>query len=231
MAVFLIGVNDLSASLAYQGGPTEAALEADAQYRGPLPHGAQWRIRYPRYRRLALPALVQIAFHNLLERLHPPTMASLMDLQTLRQRRAKSPIVALPDLSTGLREYRARVLTLAGQCRNLGLRCLFLTQPTLWRSDLSPAEQRLLWQGYTGPFGHPIAYLSPGDMARAMDMYNRALLDVCGQSGLECFDLAAQIPKDTSAFFDDMHFNENGARIVARNLEGYLMSKPPFHAK
>jgi len=108
------------------------------------------------------------------------------------------------------------------------MRCLFLTQPTMWRDGLPSAEQRLLWMGYTGRMQKPKGYVSPGQLGRAMDMYNRVLLESCLQSGLECFDLAAQIPKDTSAFLDDMHFNEGGARLVARSLAQYLLSTPPF---
>lgn len=96
---------------------------------------------------------------------------------------------------------------------------------------MSPAEQRLLWQGYVGPFDHPAGYVSAGDMERAMDMYSRAPLDVSEQSSLECVDIASHIPKDTSVFFDDMHYNENGARLVARDLEQYLVSKPPFQPR
>jgi hypothetical protein len=231
MAIFLIGVNDLDATLAFQGGPTEAALEKQAGFEGALPPGAHWRSLYPRYRRLVLPALIHRAIQNLRQRIHPPVETPLIDLDRFRQRRAAAPVLPLPDLSTGLKEYRARIAVLANQCRDLQLRCLFLTQPAMWRSGLSPAEQRLLWLGYAGPFDHPAGFHSAADMGRAMDMYNQVLLDVCEQSGLECFDIASRIPKDTSAFFDDMHYNENGARLVARNLERYLASKPPFQAR
>jgi lysophospholipase L1-like esterase len=64
-----------------------------------------------------------------------------------------------------------------------------------------------------------------------MDMYNHAMLDVCQQSGLECYDIASLVPKDTSAFYDEMHFNEAGARLIARELKQYLLSRPPFAAQ
>jgi len=151
-----------------------------------------------------------------------------LDIGSFRDRRAASPVLPLPDLDTGLEEYRRRVLSLASRCRALELRCLFVTQPSMWRSDLSPAEQRLLWLGYVGRWEKPKGYISAADMARAMDAYNRTLLDVCRQNGLECYDLASQIPKDTSAFVDDAHLNEAGARLVAQNLKQYLLSHSPF---
>jgi hypothetical protein len=151
--------------------------------------------------------------------------------------RAKSAVVSLPDLSTGLKEYRSRLISLANRCRQINQRCLFLTQPTIWRDDLRPTEQRLLWYGYVGHIdesdynGAGIkGFVSAGNLARAMNAYNQTLLDVCQQYGLECFDLASYIPKNTSAFYDDAHYNENGARLVAQALQQYLLSTPPFRA-
>jgi lysophospholipase L1-like esterase len=215
MVVFLIGVNDLETSLLHGGAPTQALLERVA-----------WKYQYPLFRRLRIFLLIFTAAHNLRPRFRHSLR--LPDLVTLRKWRAASPVIPLPDMSTAIREYRARVLSLASQCQDTKLRCLFLTQPSLWRNDLRPDERRLLWTGYSGELHNPKAYYSAGALARAMEMYNRALLDVCQLKGLECYDLASHIPKDTSAFFDDMHLNEAGARLMAEILKQYLLSKPPF---
>ena len=61
-----------------------------------------------------------------------------------------------------------------------------------------------------------------------MDAFDGRLLSLCRQDGLECLNLASLVPKDTSAFYDDAHFNEGGARIVANALTAYLSSIPPF---
>jgi lysophospholipase L1-like esterase len=234
MAIFLIGVNDLTATLAYEGAPTQKVLEQAANFEGNLPVGTHWRSLeyYPRYRRARLLALVRLVKKNLQQRLHPPTNRTTQPgVVALRQQRSAAPVVPLPDLSVGLREYAARVGSLADRCRDLKMRCLFLTQPSMWRTNQTARENALFWQGYLGRFVNPKGYLSPPDMAQAMDRYNRTLLDVCRQRGLECFDIAALIPKDTSAFYDEMHFNENGARLVSKNLKEYLLAKPPFNAK
>lgn len=231
MVVFLVGVNDMVPSLALGGAPTQAVLEKQAGFHGDLPPGTLWRSVYPFYRRSRLLLLVRESVRNLGQRLSGATELPLLNPDKFRKRRAASPVVPLPDLSTGLKEYRNRIARLASQCRNLDLRCLFLTQPSMWRDDLRADEQRLLWSGYAGPWEKPTGYFSAGDMAKAMEMYNRTLLDFCRQSGLECYDLASHIPKDTSAFFDEVHFNEAGARLVAQNLKQYLLSRPPFHAQ
>jgi lysophospholipase L1-like esterase len=228
MVIFLIGVNDLQAGLISEGTSTQASMERAAGFRGDLPPGTRWRSWYPYYRRLQLFQLVRAAARTLQQRFAHSTSERPFDITAVRERRAASRITPLPDLHTGLEEYRGRLLSLASQCRDLDVRCLFLTQPSMWRSDLSPVEQGLLWLGYVGRGENLKAYVSPGDLARAMDAYNRTLLDVCEQNGLECYDLVSYVPKDTSAFYDDVHFNEAGAWVVAQTLKQYLLSKAPF---
>ena len=98
----------------------------------------------------------------------------------------------------------------------------------MWRDDLTPEERNLLWFGWVRRESQLPGYLSAADMAKAMDTFNQEMLSVCRQDGLECFDLAPLVPKDTSAFYDDVHLNEGGARIVAALLADYVASKPPF---
>jgi len=228
MLIFLVGTNDLTTSLAFEGAPTRAVLEEAAGFRGDLPAGARWRSQYPFYHRLRLYLLIGRAARNLKGRFSGSSSDPIFSIGSYRRQRASSPIIPLPDLQIGLGEYRTRLLSLASRCRELDLRCLFLTHPTMWRSDLSPAEQHLLWLGYLGRFDYAKGYGSAADLERAIDAYNRTLLDVCRQQGLECYDLASHIPKDTSAFYDDVHFNEAGSRLVAETLKEYLLSRPPF---
>jgi hypothetical protein len=228
MAVLMAGGIDFAATLAFEGAPTQSILEKGAGFQGDLPAGTRWRSVYPLYRRLRLFPPIREGIRNMERGFGRGGNQGVDAIIAARERRAASPIVPLPDLHTGLEEYRGRLVALATRCRVLELRCLFLTQPSLWRGDLSPAEQRLLWGGYVGGWEKPKGYLSAADLARAMDAYNRTLLDVCRQNGLECYDLAAHISKDTSVFYDDIHLNEGGARSVAQNVKQYLLSRPPF---
>jgi lysophospholipase L1-like esterase len=245
LTIFMVGINDLATTLAYQGGPTQSVLERSAGLRKDLPPGAMEKSQLPIYQHLRITLLVRSAAKNLAAKLvhsgrqnvtsrreaeRPNAGIAVLGGREIEgsERRAAAPVAPLPDLQTGLKEYRSRIVALGNRCRSLGLRCLFLTQPYLYRADLSASDQRLLWFGWVGFWEHPKGFVSAADMARAMDAYNQALLDACRQNGLECYDLARNIPKDTSAFFDDVHFNEGGARLVAQSLAQYLLSKPPF---
>jgi lysophospholipase L1-like esterase len=95
---------------------------------------------------------------------------------------------------------------------------------------LPPELEALLWLGGIGDFqketGKP--YYSAAALEQGMTAYNDTLLRVCRARQVECLDLAAKLEKDASVFFDDVHFNENGARRVAAELSRYLLERNPF---
>jgi lysophospholipase L1-like esterase len=127
----------------------------------------------------------------------------------------------LPDLGPALAEHRRNVRALHAAARRHGARAVFVTQPALWRAGMPPALERRLWMGGVGRYqdepGRP--YYSAAALRRGLDAYNAALLSTCeGLAGAVCFDLAAAVPPDGRHFYDDVHFNEAGSRLVARRL-------------
>ena len=136
----------------------------------------------------------------------------------------KELIETLPDLNLALQEYRRNVHAIIDLAKKRGMRVIFLTQPAMWSADLSPELQGLLWMGGIGDFqARPgCAYYSVKALGEGMSRYNDALISVCRARGVECIDLAGRLPKDTSIFYDDCHFNENGANEVAEIVSRYL---------
>jgi lysophospholipase L1-like esterase len=233
MLVFLIGANDLNATIAFEGAPTQRFLEDRSRAMleslrvGPA-------APYPAYKHLRLFLLMRKVWHRVAQSIDPPGIAEGPrggHLVRLRAQRAAAGVLPLPDLQTGLNEYRERIQQIGRACREQSTRCLFLTQPSLLRNDLSPAEQGLLWFGNIGRLEKPKGYVTPGDLANATDEYNRVLLATCREHSLECLDLASAVPKDAALFYDDWHFNDSGAQVVSDNIARYLLSVPPFGAK
>jgi lysophospholipase L1-like esterase len=145
-----------------------------------------------------------------------------------RRHRAKAEIIQdLPDLGDGLKEYERNLRTMIKDLKHCKVRAVFMTQPTLWRKDLSPGERDLLWMGYRGQRGGQY-YYGVAALDQGMEIYNLKLKQVCREENVECLDLAALLPKDTSVFYDDCHFNEPGARMVAGIIARYFAARPPF---
>lgn len=231
VVLFLVGFNDLYVTLSARGQPTERQLQANAEVlRSQMLHGGSrdyYLSRYPLLRRLQTYQLIRLAASRL--GFGPSRLTITPAVYAgYRDKRARAHLVPVPDLSTGLTEYRQRIKRLAVLCQQQNRRCIFLTQPVLWRTEMPPAEESLLWLGNVGPWERPDGYISAADGARAMDRYNEALRSVCASNSLECLDLAREIPKDASLFYDDVHFSESGAQVVAHSITSYLLSRPPF---
>lgn len=155
-------------------------------------------------------------------------------MQWIRRHRERSGrlLGAMPDLSSSLAGYERRVNQIIDSAQRAGVRPILLTQPMLWRSGLTEEEHKLLWMG-----GPPIDKLSDGAdyysveaLMAGMRAYNDALLGVCRARGVECVDLASALPKTTRVFYDDAHFTNHGATLVAEHLARYLLARDPLAA-
>ena len=132
---------------------------------------------------------------------------------------------ALPDMEPALVEYTHNIEAMIDLARRRSTRIVFVTQPSMWRTDLPAGLRELLWYGGVGNFQQEVGkeYYSVKALADAMQLYNSTLREICATKRVECVDLASHLPRDDSVFYDDVHFNENGARMTADLLAAYLV--------
>jgi len=136
----------------------------------------------------------------------------------------------LPDLSSALDEYSRNIKSIIDITREKSVRLIFMTQPAMWKSGLPKNLDSLLWLGGIGDFQKELGkpYYSTAALDKGMKAYNDTLIRVCRERQIECIDLASIMEKDTTVFYDDVHFNESGARKVAATLSRYLLEQNPF---
>jgi lysophospholipase L1-like esterase len=138
-----------------------------------------------------------------------------------RQNYLNAPMILeqLPDLTVALQVYERNLITIIETAQTQGIRLILATQPVIWHADLSPEAENLLWFGLNRTGRYTVDGLRQG-----MDVYNQRLLDVCQRYAVECIDLANTLSGHESYFYDDVHFNEAGARAVAEVMAAYLVS-------
>jgi len=139
---------------------------------------------------------------------------------------ARAFIDSLPDISDGLREYESNIKQIIAVARENKKKLLFLTQPTIWKESMTEYEKSIIWFGWIGRYqtDNSGRYYSVSALRRGMDAYNETLIHVCQAYKVDCLDLAAILPKDTTIFYDDCHFNEHGAEVVSKELTRHLLS-------
>lgn len=137
-------------------------------------------------------------------------------------RREAELLTESPDLERGLAEYRTNLETIVDRCRELDLRVIVMTQPVLWRAELTASERELLWLGMPDE-QHKLA---PDVLADGMTRFNDVLRDVAQSRGIECVDLDG-LNGRAELFYDDCHFTEAGAQAVADALAARFEAAPP----
>jgi hypothetical protein len=138
-----------------------------------------------------------------------------------RRERQQGPFSdALPDATSALAQYRQRLIGIVTTCREKGVRVVFLTQPTIWAAGLTSDVEALMWGGQLASG----EYLTGGKIREGLDNYNGVLQRTCGELGVECVSLGSMNDK-TEWFYDYAHFNEAGAREVARLVADHFLSE------
>jgi len=142
-----------------------------------------------------------------------------------RDARAHADVLVdeLPDLTIALDVYEQKLTDLIEYAHDQGMDIVLVTQPSIYHEHLDPELAYLIWGGRLPMTDDGLVrYYSVPALARGMHRFNERLLKVCGDNALKCIDLDSQLPKDNTVYVDAVHFNESGAREVARLLSGEL---------
>lgn len=123
-----------------------------------------------------------------------------------------------PGVEVGLERYEQGLMEIISACRDRGQHLVLMTQPTMWRADLPPSLEDLLWA-----VAGDRAY-SPGVLRLLMDAYNERMKKVADRESVELLDLASMLEEDTTTFYDDCHFNTSGSRKVAAILSKWFVT-------
>ena len=176
----------------------------------------------PWYKRLALWHLIRIQIREYQKMQHKETVqdASGKFLKEWREARTKSEqfIRQLPTMETALEEYQNNLLEIIRLADSLSVEIVLMTQPVMWRPQMSPADDVLLTAGALGLGNEAGQFYSTEALYGGMEMYNEVTRNTAISKGKKLVDLARLIPPNQTMFYDDMHFNEYGAQRVAEEV-------------
>jgi len=120
--------------------------------------------------------------------------------------------------------YRERVRTLVDLCLEAGIEPVLLTQPVLFGDGIDPRTgveigDRDWGEGRSASLGWA-----------TLAAYNAVTLEVAREKRIHAIDLATLVPKDSSLYYDWVHFTNEGSRVVAdlvaADLVAYLADRP-----
>lgn len=207
LVLFLVGINDWNLQITRH-------FDRDERFAKPL--RARLRDRFQRS--------AAFTFYQIYVALPQRSTLRVRDAHfTAMTDRASRPHVVrfLPEAVS--EDFAGAMARLAARCREGAYRCMLLTQPTAYHLGAPSTATRFFrltppGQSYT---------LDLESLVHIARLYNGFVRDLSAKEQLLLCDLEAVVPKGTEAFYDDAHFNANGARIVAETLTGCIVDQVP----
>lgn len=225
--ILMVGINDLMKRLS-----RDSLYDADFQFTKSVEDSLVSTIFLKQrkqedtwWRRTALFLLAQRVYHSnrhngvVWENVQDDTGNSLQ--QWRNNRKAASLFLdTLPDLTEALNEYEDNLQLIYNEAKAQKLELVCISQPALYKDTMPEFEKKLLWMGGIGAFqnkaGH--VYYTAKALRQGLDMYNERLKKFSLRNGIHFLDANAAMPRDTSVFYDDCHFNQNGAQLLGRYI-------------
>jgi len=208
--VLLAGVNDLRRSI--QG----FDYLHYASYRTP---------KGPLYKRIVLSSQIGRRLVYLMRRVDPDP-ERVLETRTLESDYARKIALqrATPETDAPVRvdttSYRDNLRTLAGIARAHGFQLVLATHPSTWNSTVDPAARERHWmRAYDGVVYDEVA------MDAALESLNDVMRAVAIEDSVPLYDLARAIPKSSEYFYDDCHFNREGARAAGLGLARFMAAR------
>lgn len=129
----------------------------------------------------------------------------------MAERKREQPIADDPP-RTDLQPFAQNLRSIVGVARANHVPIVLMTQATTWNSDVDPRAAD--WHWLTGFESRH----REDQLDSAMELYNDTTRAVAAEFGIPILDLARALPKSLDFFYDDVHFNVNGAATAAAAL-------------
>ncbi|HXV14174.1 MAG TPA: GDSL-type esterase/lipase family protein [Candidatus Krumholzibacteria bacterium] len=179
----------------------------------------------PLYKRVLLSSQIVRRLAYFKRRLDPEP-ADVLEARTLESDYARK--IALQNATPGTdadvladtTSYRTNLRSIAGIARAHDFDLVFMTHPSSWNSEVDPGVRDFQWMRvYDG-----VVYRED-TMDAALERLNDVMRAVSVEDSIPLCDLARVLPKSREYFYDDCHFNREGARAAGRELAALLATR------
>jgi len=127
----------------------------------------------------------------------------------------------------GLAPFKRNLNTLIDLAEKDGITVILMTQPNLYKSNISEKEKQLLNMLNYEAIG-PDKKWSYETALRGFQQYTQTIKDVARERSLLLIDLGKAIPKTTEYFYDDVHYTDTAFDTVAQTISEALIENKIF---
>ena len=117
-----------------------------------------------------------------------------------------------------IESYKNNLISMIGLTKSHKIELIFMTQQTTWNSTVD--ENTVNWHWMTLRAGKKYR---EDHLDNALDSLNNVMKQVSVDHSIPLYDVAQRIPKSLKYFFDDAHFNIEGASTLGKDLGKYIL--------
>jgi len=217
LVMILIGINDFQKRLSLNNNYKTLQINQKI-YNRAFDHLPEFNPDLPIYKKTELWSSLSKLKYLFIEAEHEQDSEG-KTLQTWRENRqsASKILNELPDLTVALDNYENALKRIIEITAKHKTKLVFISQPVIWHKGLPKELEQLCWFGGVGNYQSQKGneYFSIEVLEKGMNLYNQRLKKVCEANSIFLIDISDKLPKDTTVFYDDCHFNENGSIVVA----------------
>lgn len=142
------------------------------------------------------------------------------EARRIRQEREKLFVhrAKMETLPVALQSYRDNLALIVRLVREAGAEPVLVAQ-AIQHQFINEDDRRSLWMG---AMDGGKTYVKEEQMLEILNSFNLVMREVARKEGVAFIDLPDMIREQHNLFYDGVHFNENGARVMARALEDRL---------
>jgi lysophospholipase L1-like esterase len=120
--------------------------------------------------------------------------------------------------------YRVNLNSITGICTMNAIPLVFMTNATTWNSQVDEQTKRYQWMRLCNGVNY-----SEQNMDNGLNAFNDIMRQTSTAHGIPLLDLAKTLPKSADYFYDDCHFNINGASIAGKQLADLMAKENLLH--
>lgn len=211
----MVGVNDLLRFLKYHRAfkPLSAnEVEATAYFQEKADTGFSFKVFD------ALQGELDLHYPSDTAVLHNPA-EGILSFRNYRKNTSGKMLDRVDGFEVCLNYYSEQLRRFISTCKSKEVEPIFITQPSLWRANMSVKEVGWLWLDAQGDFMQPNQnYHSVELLDSLLGKINGVTKELARSHQLQCIELDELLPKDSSYYYDGIHFNEKGSEAVASIL-------------
>lgn len=123
---------------------------------------------------------------------------------------------SIPKTNAG--SYAINLGSIAGICKENQVKLIFMTNQSTWNSTIDSRSAQSHYMLTVDRVRYKEEYLDKG-----LEVFNDTMRGRAQRMNVPLMDLAREMPKTQDYFYDDCHFNVNGASFAAKKLANLII--------